>query len=243
MAEAVLVDRAAAEAEELAESISNAHVSAIARALLVSDEGEWRLAVISPDVESIGRLGVARQIHSAAVAGGLGGDDISRLVVLGAADPDSTALLMEEVGSRRGVRIEEMPDFRGYVLWRSPSARRVVVDSVRSQLESSLVGAGYTIEFDVQLPIGWRADVRVTDSSGAYLIEIASAGPKSWKSRLRDAAGVANLAAMPVVLVLVSSVRVPSDITRRYGAVPVQAVDWQHAGPNGVLSALQVISS
>lgn len=64
------------------------------------------------------------------------------------------------------------------------------------------------------------------------------AGALSWRSRLCDEAEVANLAAMPVVLVLVSSVRVPSDIMRRCGAVPVQAVNWQFAGvQNAAMSA------
>jgi hypothetical protein len=52
---------------------------------------------------------------------------------------------------------------------------------------------------------------------------------------------VVNLAAMPVVLVLVSSVRVPSDIMRGCGAVPVQAVDWQFAGvQNAAMSAREL---
>lgn len=222
----------------LAEAISRSDVHQLARALFVSDEGDWRLAVISPDVERLGRLNVARRLHAAAIEGGFSGEDIGRLLVLGAGDPDASMLLTEGLGSRRAVPLEEMPEYRGYLLWRSPEGRRYVAEGVRSALQAALDAEGYASEPDVRLPIGWRADLQVSRHGRSGLIEVATAEVKSWKSRLRDAAGVANLSGLPTVLVLISPVRLPDDLLARQGVVPVTVVDWQESGPPGVLAAL-----
>lgn len=239
MAEAVLVDRASVMASDLAAAVSQSGVHQVARAVLVSDEGDWRLAVVSPDVERSGRLSVARRLHAAAMESGLVGEDISRLVVLGVTDPDSAALLTEGSLGRRGTLLEEMPQYRGYLLWRSFEGRRYVAEGVRAELVAALDNAGYGTEVEVRLPMGWRVDVLVTRTGWSAAVEIAMAEAKTWKSRLRDAAGVANLSGLPMVLVLVSPARVAEELQGPQGVVPVTVVDWREAGPPGVLAALR----
>lgn len=222
----------------LADVISRSDVHELARAIFVNDDGDWRLAVISPDVERLGRLAVARRLHAAAIEGGLGGEEIARLLVLGTADPDAGVLLTEGVGRGHGVPLEETPEFRGYILWRSPGGRRYVAKGVQFALRTALDAEGYESQADVRLPIGWRADLQVSRQGWSGLIEIATAEAKSWKLRLRDAAGVANVSGLPTVLVLISPLRLPDELLEPQGVVPVEIVDWQESGPPGVLRAL-----
>lgn len=239
MAEAALVDRARAQSKPLDESVAKSDLSVLARALLVSEDGDWRLAVITSDVERLGRLGVARVLHKSAVSSGLGGEEISRLVVLGESDRDSSTLLMEESDSWRGTWLEAAPEFRGYVVWRSPGARRWLAAAVQAQLLDAFTADGLHVETDFRLEIGWRADLLLSDGRVECLVEIVGASPQSWKSRLRDAAGVANISGLPVVLVIVSSVGVPGELLRPWGMIPVLLVDWNAARQAGVMDAVR----
>jgi hypothetical protein len=212
-------------------------------AVLVDDGGDWTFVVVTNAVDSVGRLEVSRRLYAAAIKNENRTDQISRLMILGPDDPGASELLSESTEPAFGVYVDSFPEARAYVIWRAPIVRRALADAVRSELVDRLVATNYSVAEHPRLEVGWRADLVVGRAGPANpqaiaLIEVVVADAKSWKSRLRDAAGMANLAGLPVVLVLVSSAPLPSDLLTRRGAIPVQVVDWTAAGPDAVLAAL-----
>lgn len=240
MAETVLVEHLTALAQPLLQLVQNAPIPQLCRALLVDNDGDWQVAIVSPDVEARGRLAVARSLYGSA---DVSSADLSRLIVLGVRDPDAVQMLSVSRfrPSGRPIALAES-GLDAYVLWVSPSWQRVVVEGVRAELAKELPGHGFVVEREVRTGYG-RPDLVVESGTSRVLVEIASADAKNFDNRLRDAAGIANLAGSPLVLVLLAAGFLPPVMMLEpQGTVPVLIVDWDVSGTGGVVGAIQSLS-
>ena len=232
MAEALLVNPEWKDVSALRELLAKQDRRPLLEAVFVDPDGDWRLVTAWPRLDITGTRPIYKALDSSVAGTKLNPKLLTQLVLLNSADPDAQILASAPIADafpprRFDVELPSLPTFRGAVIARDPHLERMVTGfRLEHDVRAALTEIGVTFELEPRLPIGWGADFRVErHPMHAVLVEVKVADKRSAKSRIRDAAGLANMAACPVVLVLALTESL-TDAARQFGLVPVFIVDW-----------------
>lgn len=244
MAEAPLVGETWRDIESLRGLLDQLSTKPLTEAVFVNDEGDWRFVAALPDVDVTGTRPIYAALDEAAEQNNVDFALLSRLVLLDAADADAQTLTYAKVSPsapprQLDVTLPSLPGYAGAVLRRDARLERVLSGRrLEEEVLSELQAQGLNlIERGERLDIGWRADFIVyprhgdhVQSARRFIVEVVIADRRSVKTRIRDAAGMANVAGCPVILVMSSPEPGALELQASYGVVPVLTVDWERQG-------------
>lgn len=233
--------------EQLRKAVRATGLLPLVEALFRDETGDWRLVVVVPDLSRISLRTVYQGVSTVLDRSGGQFWLAERLTLLGEDDPGAAALLRlpVEKGSPgpMDLTLPLLPGFRGSILGGTGSRLRMSSKQLASDVRLRLDGLGLVVENDPRLSTGWRADFSVEmGHSNRILVEVVTTDRRSVGSRLRDAAGMANIAGFPVVLVYRTREGGDKSLDSSYGLVPVLTVDWDNDGPGRLDQALDEAS-
>jgi hypothetical protein len=232
MVEATLVDEIWREVSALRKLIETADSRPLTEALFIDPVGSWRLVAVYADIESAGVRPIYRTLDDAAKKEQVDVGLLSQLVLLDPSDQEAQILaasstISQDPPRRFEVEIRSLPGYVGAVISRDlVSERRATGQQLEQSVADALAQRSLSFEQQRRLSIGWRPDFVVSTAAGDFLIEAVVTGRKSLKSRLRDAAGLANVAERPVIMVAIIMDGFDLELKRSYGSVPLLIVDW-----------------
>lgn len=249
MAEVLLVDEIWPDVLKLRSLLSHVDAKPLAEALTVDALGEWQLLVVLEGVAASGTRPVFAMLDAAAESENADYRLLTHLVLLDPMDAEAQRLVelpvsgpdrprrfsSQRISDRYGESIAVLS--RNDRLWTLASVRQLENEVVRALQEH-----GWYVSSQPALPSGVRPDMAVHNGDHALmgLIEVGSGHPKNWRNRIRDAAGMANLAAIPVVFVYRTHGKTGPQPAGRYAYVPVLPVDWEDNGQSRLLEAVEI---
>lgn len=213
-------------------------------AVFASDEGDWRLVAVIRDVDVTGTRPIYRELDERVQAQDVPPSLIPRLLILDLEDPDARSLVLssvEPVPVRHfAAYISALPNHRGAVIHRDSHAlRSISARRLEFEVAAALSASGLVTHLGVQLTGGARVDFVVEDPSGrAAAVDAVVADRKKIRPQVTRAAGIANLAGMPVVLVAGGFEEWGGSARTRHGVVPVFLVNWSVQDPTRLLDAI-----
>jgi hypothetical protein len=228
------------------------HVGApLAEALAVSNFGEWRLLTVFPEIESRGTRRIFEALDQAAGESGLDYRLLTHLMLLDPVDPQAQRLMELPFTRSDGPprRFQPDPIASHEMAWiallsrNDRMLRALDVKALQEEVMATMSGLGLTVVEQYRLPNGSRADIAILRPDGrpGALVEVVLSDRKNWLNRVHRAAGTANLARLPVLLV--HKERGYSGVTTEstYGEIPVVPIDWEQEGAAGVRRALATV--
>lgn len=242
MVDASVVNAIWPEVEALRGVLSQSEPPALLEALFVADDGDWRLAAVMPNVETVGTRPIYAALDTLAEAAGIEVGLLSRLAVLDVGDADAAGLAYAPVHRERPPRtldqdLPSLPGYAGAVLHRvagSPGALRTY--ALTEEVSSALVSEG----FDPQpARSDFRADLIIQQGDDRrVLIEVKSTLGNNLRNHILECAGLANVQGWPVILVYVLRGTLRRQLDESYGVIPLLPVDWEQDGIDGLRRAL-----
>lgn len=248
MAEVLLVDEIWPDVSKLRSLLRHLDAKPLAEALTVDASGEWQLLVVLEGVAVRGTRPVFAMLDAAAESEDADYRLLTHLVLLDPTDAEAQRLVELPVsGPERPRRFSSQTISDRYgesIAVLSRNDRLWTLASVR-QLESEVLRVlqehGWEVSSQPAMASGVRPDMAVynRDQTLIGLVEIGSGHSKNWRNRIRDAAGMANLAATPVVFVYRTHGQTGPEPAERYGFVPVLPLDWEHDGESRLLEVVE----
>ena len=239
MAVSSLVDEARGDASKLAEALRRSDIAQVAQVVIVDRFGQWRLLLVTTELESEGRLNLARRLHAFLRDSDLPSGALERVELVGpeewhwlSAGNASWSVLSWGASSLEDESIV-------FTVWVDPGFRRAFEFVVEGQIVERFTSMGYVVRHEPSFDRRLRADLEVEGAGRRVLIEIKQSNRKNQNARFRDMAGIANLTSTPVALVLLSDFPVPDELLHPQGAIPVCAVDLSATGIEGVVRTVE----
>lgn len=218
---------------------------AITEAVFLNDEGDWRLVAALPGVNVTGTRPIYSALDEAAQQGDVDVSLLSRLVLLDASDRDAHTLTYTRVSpttppKRFDVTLPSLPGYSGAVLRRENRIERLRSSRwLEEEVSAALELQSLHVDRAVRLDIGWRPDFVIhVGNQRQVLAEAMTVDRRTVKTRIRDAAGLANIAGCPVILIFAVPGNGDLELEESYGIVPVLLVDWERQGGARLREAL-----
>lgn len=216
----------------------------LVQAVFVAPWAEWRLVSVMRDLDRMGTRPVYAHLDESVRSGDIDPSLPSRVMLLDVDDPQARQIIeapAEPIPPRRfEIEVQALPELVGAVIKHDTRALHMLNQRrLETEVLDELQHSGARVEIGVRDSSGWQRDVVVIWAGGSSAsIEIVTTTKKSWRSRLIQAAGLANLTKSPVVLVVGAVDLDPDAVQAQAGVVPVFPVIWNSDDPTEFHTAL-----
>jgi hypothetical protein len=250
MVEAKLVTNIWPEVQSLLSLLEILEPALISETLFLNDDGEWRLVCVVQDVDRLGTRPIYAVLDEQAQKTRAEFSLLSRLVLLDPGDEEARQLMYGPTSAALPPRdfrvaLASLPGYLGAnVRLKARSGVFAVARILVDEVEAVLRHMGLDFERDIHPPLGppnlWADFVVRREDAYAVLVEAKISDPKNARNRINDAAGMANLTGLPIVLVVVWRGELHFELESPIGIVPVYTIDWLKEGPDGLINALRM---
>lgn len=216
-------------------------------ALFINDDGDWRLVVALTGIDQTGVRPVFAALDVLAREENVDVSLLPRLFFVDLYNEEAQSLrygIVERgVPKRFELSSSLLPGYSGAILKRNDREdRNERIRRFEQEIQSSLADLEISTHapgsFMERLP--WQQPDFVIESptGETILVEAIVTNHRNLRSRLREAAGLANISGVPLILVISFFDKGSVDLDSQFGVVPVFPIDWSEHGKEGLALAI-----